>query len=159
MSMSGESVNQHLAGQPLGEEIGGALVPQEQGLPEASHQWLVVATGERPQFADSIPAAEPWWDRFWVREPQSVQWLRIQGTWVDFRVRQSRRVVRHKTLWHHHPWLPLLQQSPKLLSAQHSRAHWLGTKPNTPANKARPLDIKPNKHSTWEPQLFITLKH
>ena len=56
MSMSGESVNQHLAGQPLGEEIGGALVPQEQGLPEASHQWLVVATGERPQSADSTPA-------------------------------------------------------------------------------------------------------
>ena len=56
MSMSGESVNQHLAGQPLGEGSGGALVPQEQGLPVASTQWLVVATGERPPSADSIPA-------------------------------------------------------------------------------------------------------
>ena len=33
---------------------------------------------------------EPWWDQFWVREPWTVKWLRIQGTWLDFRVRQSR---------------------------------------------------------------------
>ena len=54
MSMSGESVNQHLAGQPLGEGSGGGLEPQDQGLPVASHQWLVVSTGS-PRAADSVP--------------------------------------------------------------------------------------------------------
>ena len=100
---------------------------------------------------------EPWWDQFWVREPRTVRWLRIQGTWLDFRVRQSRTLEEVKTL--HHPWLQLLRQSPKLLSAQHSRAHWRGTKPNTPANKVKPLDTKPNRQCTWEPQPSITLKH
>ena len=43
MSTSGESVNHPLAGQPMGEGLGGGLAPQDQGLQVASNQWLVVA--------------------------------------------------------------------------------------------------------------------
>ena len=58
MSTSRESVNQHLARQPSGEGLGVGIVPQDQGPPVASNQWLVVAQGQLPvslQAADSVP--------------------------------------------------------------------------------------------------------
>ena len=54
MSTSGESVNQHLARQPSGEGLGGGLLPQDQGLPVPSNQWLVVAVDGQP-VGDSVP--------------------------------------------------------------------------------------------------------
>ena len=48
MSMSGESVNQHLERHPSGEGLGGGLLPQESGHPSGSNQWLVVAEGVFP---------------------------------------------------------------------------------------------------------------
>ena len=53
MSTSGESVNQHLARHPSGEGLGGGLLPQDQGLPVASNQWLV--WHKSPQITDSVP--------------------------------------------------------------------------------------------------------
>ena len=93
----------------------------------------------------------------------------ISGLWSRMRVHESRTVtLTNKPLFDHwgiheswkvegaktphHQWQQPLQPSPKLLLMRLNRAHWLGIKLNTPANKAKPPGSKPNKRSTLEPQ-------